>query len=419
MTESQTVKNHPPTDRLKENLWRYNFFAAMTFTPIMLPVIVLFWQENGLEMFDIFLLQSVFAVAVVLLEVPTGMVADRLGKRVSLIASSAFLLTGMTTYALGFGFWIFLIAELLLSFGISLLSGADSAFLYDTLKRLDRTDEYQRIEGRARSIQLASVALCNLIGGFVGAYSYRMTLWLSAIGPFIALFTAFGFIEVNRPNTPRAFREGIASYSDLFGQSFHFVRKHRLIRWYILFSAVLTGSATWLLWLYQPYMRHCGLPIPMLGVAFTIFNLFAALVSRYAYRISDFFGQKKMVFVLMALQIFPLPALSFFIYPFSFLFILGHQAVRGILSPVMKSWILRYTYADKRATVLSMNSMGGRLFFAITALVVGFVTDRAGISQTILFQMALLIVFFGALIIAYHRIPEKYFHVKSMVQDNQ
>jgi iron complex transport system ATP-binding protein len=74
----------PTPDRLRRNISRYQAFAALSITPIMLPVIVLFWRENGLDLFDIFLLQAIFAVANVLLEVPTGMVADRLGKRTSL-----------------------------------------------------------------------------------------------------------------------------------------------------------------------------------------------------------------------------------------------------------------------------------------------------------------------------------------------
>ena len=61
------------------NLWRYKALAAVGFTPFMLPILVLFWQDCGLDMTEVYWLQTLFAIAVVVLEVPTGMVAGLLG----------------------------------------------------------------------------------------------------------------------------------------------------------------------------------------------------------------------------------------------------------------------------------------------------------------------------------------------------
>ena len=91
-------------ERVEGNLWRYQVFAAISFTPFMLPVLVLFWKENGLDLFQIFILQGLFSVAIVLLEIPTGMVADRLGKRTSVLAGTSILTSGMIIYALGHSF---------------------------------------------------------------------------------------------------------------------------------------------------------------------------------------------------------------------------------------------------------------------------------------------------------------------------
>ena len=69
----------------ERNVFLYKLLSLVQFLPFMLPVIVLFWQENGLDMFDVYILQGVFALFIVLLEVPTGMVADRIGKKTSLL----------------------------------------------------------------------------------------------------------------------------------------------------------------------------------------------------------------------------------------------------------------------------------------------------------------------------------------------
>ncbi len=411
-------------DRFRQNIKRYRAYQAVAFTPFFLPIIVLFWKENGLDPFDIYLLQGIFALAMVLLEVPTGMVADRLGKRASLVAAQTLTTAGMTIYALGRCFGIFLIAEIVLALGIALVSGADSALLYDTLRRLGRQEEYRKIEGRARSLQMASFAAANIIGGLVGSSSYRAAVWLSVSGPVAGLLLALRFAEAGA--AARGDRHGESggraserSYRALIGGSLRFVQKHRLVKWQIAFLAVLTGSSTWLLWLYQPYMKWSGLPVSAFGVAFATFNLFAAGMSRLAHRFDRALGRTGSFAALSALQVAPLPLMALFVSPLSFLFIFGHQAVRGIARVVISDRVLHYTYADKRATVLSLASLCGRLFFAFSAPLIGLVARQRPMTENLLFQAVLLLGILGGLLLAYRRIPEKYFTVKATVAEKQ
>ncbi|MFC1611489.1 MFS transporter, partial [Myxococcota bacterium] len=292
------------------------------------------------------------------------------------------------------------------------------------LHSLDRQEDYRRLEGNARGLQMASIAASTVLGGFVGEFSFRATIWLSAIGPLLALVIAFGFVEANPPQKagdendsgrPRS----ATSYSALISDSLRFVLKHRLVRWHVMFLAVLSGSATWLLWLYQPYMQFIGLPIYAFGLAFAFFNLFAALMSRWSQRFVELFARTGALIALMVLQIAPLLLMALVIMPFGFLFILGHQAVRAISRPVVSDRILRYTYADKRATVLSLGSLAGRLFFALTAPLIGLITKTNPMPSALLFQGALLGVILLALLFAYRRIPPKYFRVKKSVLDHQ
>jgi predicted MFS family arabinose efflux permease len=377
------------------------------------PVIVLFWQENGLDPFDIYLLQGLFAVAVVLLEVPTGMVADRLGKRASLLWAAGFLVAGLMVYALGTGFWTFLIGEVVLAVGAALYSGADSAFVYDTLQRLGRQDEFRRVDGLSRGLQMASMAVFMVLGGFMGEVSYRATLWLSALGPMVALLVGLGFVEAGSE------KDRAGSYRQLISDSLRFVVKHRLVRWHVLFFAVLIGSSTWLLWLYQPYMQQVGLPVYAFGLAFALFNLFSALCSGMAQRFDDRLGRTGSLGALMLLQVLPLPLMALWMVVPGTLFILAHQAVRGISRPLVNDRLLRYTYADKRATVLSLGSLTGRLFFAVTAPFIGWITKTRTLRVSLLVQGVLLVVILLGMLMTYLRIPNKYFAVKDSVRERQ
>ena len=394
------------------NLWRYKALAAVGFTPFMLPIIVLFWRDCGLDMTEIYWLQTLFAIAVVVLEVPTGMVADRLGKRTSLLIGMLIICGGIVLYAMSRSFLAFLIVEILLALGLAFYSGADSALLYDTLEALGREEEFNRIEGQATAFRLISFAITNLLGGVIGDWSLVAAMWASAIGPFLGIFLVMGFVEVNPRDTKESLGQALRGYGNLLSQALKFVSKHQYVRWQILFCSSLIGSATWLLWLYQPYMSLSGLDIWTFGAVFAFFNLVAALSSKRAHLLEERLGGWRTNLVLATLQVLPPVLMATFIGPMSFLFAAGHSIVRGTIRPILNHRILQYTYADKRATVLSLNTMGGRLFFAMTAPFIGWISDTHGITTAMHTQSGALLVVFLILAVLYVRIPKKYFEPK-------
>ena len=98
--------------------------------------------------------------------------------------------------------------------------------------------------------------------------------------------------------------------------------------------------------------------------------------------------------------------------PLSCLFVLGHQAVRGMSRPLVTAQILAYTYADKRATVLSLNSLLGRLFFTITGPLIGVLVAQTSLPTAIGVQGLILLGIFSFLAWRYTRIDPKYFRFK-------
>ncbi|NJM15571.1 MAG: MFS transporter [Bacteroidales bacterium] len=100
---------------------------------LFMPIVALFYLENGLAQGDIFLLQALYSAFVVLLEIPSGYAADVWGRKSTLIAGSIAGCLGFVLYSASHGFNGFLLAEFVLAIGHSFVSGADSAMLYDSL----------------------------------------------------------------------------------------------------------------------------------------------------------------------------------------------------------------------------------------------------------------------------------------------
>jgi MFS family permease len=140
-----------------------------------IPVITIFWKDQiGLSLADIMMLQAIFGATTVLLEFPSGYLADRVGYRSSLVIGAVFWIFGWTAYALGETFWMMAVAEVILGIGLAFTSGADSALLFVSLKQAGEVTQYAQWEGRVRAAAQASEALSSAVGGWFYSVAPRL-----------------------------------------------------------------------------------------------------------------------------------------------------------------------------------------------------------------------------------------------------
>ena len=130
-------------NKIQSNIWKIHLHNALSSLFFAVPIMVLFWQDNWLSLTQIMILQSVFAISVVILEIPTGYFSDRYGRKKALIIAWIMSLFGMISYSLGYNFYHFLIAEMFFAFSISFESGTISTFVYDTLLELKQEKRYK------------------------------------------------------------------------------------------------------------------------------------------------------------------------------------------------------------------------------------------------------------------------------------
>ena len=155
---------------MRKEIYKLTTIRALRSFMIILPIIAIYWQDQGLSIRDIFVLQVIFSVAIVFLEVPSGYFADIFGRKGSLLLSTIMATLGFYFYFLATGFWGFAFAEIFLAFASAFLSGADSAFLYDTLQQFDATDQHIKYEGSIISTIRLSEAVAALLGGFLATF---------------------------------------------------------------------------------------------------------------------------------------------------------------------------------------------------------------------------------------------------------
>lgn len=370
------------------NILKYYLIQILIGFSFFLPVIVLFWQENGLSLAEIMVLQALFSIWVVILEVPTGFFADVLGRKISIVMASIAFLGGIVVYSIGYNFWHFLVAEFIWGLAVSLMSGADSAFIYDTLLEEKREHMYRKVEGVASSLNMVSIAFASVIGGLVGSYSYRYTFYC-----MIPFFLAAIPVSLSLKEPKRHMELMEKGYFHKIYKILRFaLYKNKELRWVLLFSSVILAFDSVGLWFYQPYMKLSGLSVFWFGFVFAGFNLFAALSSHYAHDIEVRIGKAWSLFLLLAFMALAFFLLGNFVFVFGFVFIFLLQFVRGFSRPVTCDYVNSIVWSDKRATVLSLKNLLRRLLFAIVSPFIGWFADVYSLADALKLSALIILV---------------------------
>jgi MFS family permease len=369
--------------QLESNLWKF-YITKIDGLAIAAPIFAIFLLSRGLTITQVFTLEAIYGLMVLILEIPTGAISDLIGRKKTLIISSFAVSFGMFVYSQSFTFVGFLIGEFLVAIGHTLLSGTDTSFLYDTLKKLKRSSEYKKIFGNANSFSFVISSVLVIIGGFLASISIDLPLKVAAV--VIAFFTFLMFSLVEPPYK----RQGLSAskYVSQMKDNVIFTFTHKRVRWLTIFTGVTSAMMILAFWYYQPYMKAVNLDIAYFGIVFSVMNIVAAIFSKLAVKIENKLGE-YMSLVMIAL----LPLVSFFIMGKMFAIVaIGaiylQQAVRGMQSPIITDYINQHLSHSNRATVLSMSGVVTRAVNLAVLPLFGYLVDVWSLGQSMLYAGA-------------------------------
>jgi len=346
---------------------------------LFMPIIVIFFQDNGLEMRHIFTLKAINAITVVILEIPSGYMADVLGRKKTLVLGTILSFGGFIAYSIAYGFWGFAIAELLIGVSMSFISGADSAMLYDTLFFQKKADEYSKQEGRITALGNFSEAAAGILGGLLAGVSLRLPFIAQAGVAFIGIPAALLLIE------PEIHQKVKKTTMLAIAKTMKYVLvQNKMLRAYILFSSFAGMTSLTLAWFIQPFFTSIDIPLTWFGILWTSLNLSVALTAVFAYKLQS--ALPKTAILLMVAFFtgggFILLGFSNGIWGIIILFLI--YLVRGMGTPILKDFINQNTASDIRATVLSIRSFIIRIAFAVISPLLGWYTDHYNLSDALI-----------------------------------
>lgn len=363
---------------MARDLRLFYLFRLLATSYLWMPISVTFMMaERGLTWSHVMWLSAIYCGVVIVVEVPTGALADRIGRRESMMAGALAMVASCLVAYHAHGFGQFAVVQALAALSMSLCSGADSAYLFDLLQNNGRAEEYPSREGTASAWHLVGHALAFAVGGALGQIDLALPYLVTAGVAGVAFVIAFGLREDSPRRRARDQRAPVArelgSYLGIMRVALAEVMRNRHLLWIMMYSAVVFTLLKVTIDLYQPYLDSRGFTLTERGLVFAGIHVLAALVAARAMSLRRRFGEGGMVWGVMAMLSASFLLLSH-VQGALVLVLLAVQAVAsGLYSPLVKPMLNReIAESSRRATILSVESivrrvaMGGFLLAAST-----------------------------------------------------
>ena len=176
-------------------------------------IVVLFYLHRGVTIEEIFILSVVWSVAALIFEVPSGYLADIVGRKRTLMLGSFFLLLASVGAFFANGFEQFIVVFVLMSLFYSMFSGSDEALLYDSLKELGKestmTKQYGRYTSAHHILKIFLPAIGALIAKGLLEWQFQVVIGIDIIGAILSILFLSMLIEPKRTKSVAEYEVGI------------------------------------------------------------------------------------------------------------------------------------------------------------------------------------------------------------------
>lgn len=346
-----------------------------------LPVLILYYQDEiGLTFKDFMMIEAIFCATIIAMEIPSGWMSDIWSRKHTLAGGLFFTASGFAWLFIADSFGDAVFGEILTGIGVSLISGTNSAMLYDSLLQDGRQEDYRRLEGLRHGCSLYALAFASLAGGLLYQVSHDLPVMLTVIAQTMGMICALLMVEPVR-EYKEAEKHPVADMLDTMKFALH---GHKEIAGIIFFAMVIFTSTKIMLWVQQPYYQLLELPEVWYGVFTATGFLLGGLGGHLGHMLDGHVRNRTMfLFMLVTVVGSCLTAglvKSVAVVP---LLLIG-SVMWGFGWPRVQSAINMRVSSERRATILSTASLMISLAFIPIGPVMGLMTDVWGIQQGLL-----------------------------------
>lgn len=390
----------------KLQITKFSLYGLLKNLRFFEPFMLIYFLDQSLNLFHIGILFSIREIIIYIFEIPSGVIADRYGKKTELVFCFIFYITSFLLFFFATGFVGFVFAMSLFALGEAFRSGTHKAMIMAYMDRHELKDSKTRIYGLTRSYSLIGSMIASLVSiGLVLWLPSIRYLFLVAIIPYVidllmiltypnylnekrdATFSIKSFIKSNIDGITYTFKD--KNVRNAVFNSSTYQAFFKAIKDYIQpLILAITGSI--IVFSSLDNDQHKTVYI---GIIYTIIYFISAISSRNAHCVQGFGSHKTLIKWMWFLTTVVLLVMSFMqsslIIVFSVFVVL--YVIMNIRKPIMVDVIGEATVDDKRATVLSIEAQMASLMIAISAPLIGLLAEY---SMQALFMTLSVLMFF-------------------------
>ncbi|BCS94940.1 MFS transporter [Desulfoluna limicola] len=357
-------------ESLSANITRYPWYLFFRDCHFWGPAFFLYFT-SVLTLSEALQLEAVYYVGVAVMEVPSGYVSDRFGRRRTLLLSSGCLALAYLLFLTGSSFYQFAVAQLFLAAGFAAASGTDTALHFESLKALNREAEYVTREGKALRYALLAGGISAIVGGLIAMGQLRWVYGASFVSAVISWCMVFSMTEPGGKAGGTAVPMG-RQVRGLLGKAWG-----RRLRFFTLYTLGMTVLLHIPYEFYQPYLERTSsfmaagssFTPPIAGAHLALTMLIGAWFTRYAGRIHHRCVVRRTLLACTLLQVVLIGAMALVVHPVVALMLMGRTASRAISTPLVNAELSPLLERHERSTYLSLQSLLGRLCYGAVLLV--------------------------------------------------
>lgn len=389
---------------LRANIWKLYLLKTLMGMFLVIPIIVLFFQDNGLTLQEVFILQGAFTLSLVIWELPSGYLSDRWGRKNTCTLAGFCYFLAVLIYSMSNGFWGFLVGELILGIGVSFFSGTLEALTYDTLLELKEEKTYRKVHGHQAFLHFGAEALGSVIGGALATYSLRAPM-LATLVPFAGTFLVSLTLEEPKRHT-MSDTAHLQAMLRICKQTF----ASAPLRSVIILHACISTLTMIFFWFTQPFQMDTGLPLAYFGLAHAVIVAAGAIASKCTHTMERWIDDRLFLMLIALIVLVGYFAVGSMYTIYGLIFFLTTRVCWGFLSPLSSDLINRMTSSDIRATVLSVKGFAFRLLFTIISPLIGAAADVYTVQQAMIMVGITGVIVIGIVLIlmrgVWHHIPK-------------
>ena len=335
------------------------------------PIWVLFLQYRGLSFNEVLVADIVYMSSILLTEFPLGSLGDRIGRRNTFILGSFIYSISLVVMVFISNFVLMLISWIIWAVGISLMSGADTTYIYEMIRYQGKGEKDVAFFGYYAAIQSFAWVFSHFIGGYLYAINQDIPILLNGIMGITASMIIFSLPD------PREKVDLHLNFKVILKKTRESI-SNKKIRNPVIILALLYMYQYTVALVIQPFMVQLNVNPSHFGYFYVAFTGLGILGGILAGRMEKRFGMKRLVNVGIIMTVMAMGITAFIPGTFSLSGIIIQRLLYSIAETMLIIMINRELNDNNRSSVFSFVSLFRSLIMVGTRPFLGFMVNTYG-----------------------------------------